>query len=55
LVERFPGAVEDALEAVPKTAVRHIKRAVTALERHLPESAEAAWEALGGRGVSHKK
>jgi hypothetical protein len=53
LVERFPGAVEDALAAVPKTAARQIKRAVTALERHLPESAEAAWEAL--RAVSHKK
>jgi len=55
LVERFPGAVEDALAAVPKTAARQIKRAVAALERHLPESAEAAWETLGGRGVSHKK
>jgi len=56
LVERFPGAIEDALAAVPKSAARYIKRGVAALERHLPEGAEAAWEALGGRGgVSHKK
>ena len=53
LVERFPGAIEDALAAVPKSAARHIKNGVKALERHLPESAEAAWEAFGG--VSHKK
>jgi hypothetical protein len=53
LVERFPGAIEDALGDVPKSATRHIQNGVKALERHLPESAEAAWEALGG--VSHKK
>ncbi|HEX4676558.1 MAG TPA: GSU2403 family nucleotidyltransferase fold protein [Steroidobacteraceae bacterium] len=46
LVERFPGAVEDALRAIPKSASRPIKRAREALKRHLPESAEAAWEAL---------
>ena len=46
LVERFPGAVEDALGAVPKSASRQIKQGVAALKRHLPEKAEAAWEAL---------
>jgi len=46
LVERFPGAVEDALTAVPKSAVRHVRRAAAALTRYLPASAEAAWEAL---------
>jgi hypothetical protein len=46
LVERFPGAVEEALKAVPKSASRQIKQAREALKRHLPESAEAAWEAL---------
>jgi len=46
LVERFPGAVEDALTAVPRSAVRHVRRAAAALTRHLPASAEAAWEAL---------
>ena len=53
LVERFPGAVEDALAAVPKSASRKIKQALLVLKRHLPETAEAAWEALSG--VSHKK
>jgi hypothetical protein len=46
LVERFPGAVEDALGAVPKSASRHIKHGLTALARHLPQTAEVAWEAL---------
>ena len=46
LVERFPGAVEDALTAVPRSAVRHVRRAAAAVTRHLPASAEAAWEAL---------
>jgi hypothetical protein len=46
LVERFPGAVEDALAAVPKSAMRLVRHAREALKRHLPESAEAAWEAL---------
>jgi hypothetical protein len=44
LVERFPGAVEDALGAVHKSALRHVWRAMAGLEGHLPESAEAAWE-----------
>lgn len=47
LVERFPGAVEDALAAVPKSATRLVRQAHAALKRHLPASAEAAWEALG--------
>ena len=46
LVERFPGAVEEALSAVPRSAVRHVRRAAAALTRYLPASAEAAWEAL---------
>lgn len=46
VTERFPGALEEALAAVPKSAVRHVVRAIKALERHLPASAEAAWEAL---------
>jgi len=46
LVERFPGAVEDALRAVPKSSVRHIVRATKGLKHHLPASAEAAWEIL---------
>jgi hypothetical protein len=48
LVERFPGAIEDALEAVPKSAVKHIVRATEGLKQHLPDSAEAAWEAVRG-------
>jgi hypothetical protein len=46
VTERFPGAVEAALAAVPKSAVRHVVGAVKALKAHLPASAEAAWEAL---------
>jgi len=49
LVERFPGAVEDALAAVPKSAAKHVGRALIALKRHLPETAEAAWDALTHR------
>jgi hypothetical protein len=47
LAERFPGAVQDALAAAPKSASRQIKLATEALKRHLPESAAAAWDALG--------
>jgi hypothetical protein len=47
LVERFPGAIEDALAAVPKSARSLVKQSQVALKRILPESAEAAWEALG--------
>jgi len=47
LAERFPGSIEDAAAAVPKSAGRHLERAVKALKQHLPESSLAAWEALG--------
>lgn len=46
VAERFPGAIEGALTAVPKSAVKHVRRAVLALSRYLPASAEVAWEAL---------
>ena len=46
LAERFPGAVEDALKAVPKSASKLIQLAKKALESHLPQTAAAAWEAL---------
>ena len=46
LAERFPGAVEDALKAVPKSASKFIKLGKKALERHLPQTAAAAWESL---------
>ena len=46
LVERFPGAVEDALTAVPRSAARHVRRAAGALARYLPASAKTGWEAL---------
>jgi hypothetical protein len=46
LVERFPGAAEDALTAVPRSARRYVRRAAGALARYLPASAENAWEAL---------
>jgi hypothetical protein len=47
LVERFPRAIEDALEAVPKSAVKQVQRGIEGLRAHLPESAEAAWASLG--------
>ncbi len=47
LADRFPGAVEDALAAVPKSASRLVKQAIVALERHLPGTATAAWDSLG--------
>jgi hypothetical protein len=50
LVERFPGAVEDALTEVPAAAARHVRRAAAALARYLPASAETAWEALKALG-----
>ena len=49
LVERFPGAIEDALSAVPKSAGRYLRRAIPALKRHLPASAEAVWDVLPSR------
>jgi hypothetical protein len=46
VVDGFPGAIEDALASVPKSAAKYVRRGVQALEAHLPASAEAAWEAL---------
>jgi hypothetical protein len=46
LAERFPNAVEEAVGALPKSAVRYAVRAVKTLERHLPSSEEGAWEEL---------
>jgi hypothetical protein len=40
-------------ELLSKSASRQIKHALPALKRHLPETAEAAWEVLAG--VSHKR
>jgi hypothetical protein len=52
VVEQFPGAIEDALSAVPKSAVRYLRRAIPALKRHLPASAEAVWAVLPSRTLS---
>ena len=46
LVERYPGAIEDAASAVPKSAARHLARAIKALEQHLPPTAMLAWDIL---------
>jgi len=46
VVERFPGAIEDALQAAPKGALKYIKRAFEGLRAHLPESATIAWQSL---------
>lgn len=46
VAERFPGAIEEAIRALPRSAVRYFRRAGEAVARYLPASAEAAWEAL---------
>jgi hypothetical protein len=43
---QFPGAIEDAMSAVPKSAKRYLRQATSALTHYLPTSAETAWEAL---------
>lgn len=46
LAERFPGAVEDALAAVPKSAAKYVRSAVAALSQYLPPDAKTAWETV---------
>jgi hypothetical protein len=46
LAERFPGAIEDASENLPKSALRYVSRALQALKPHLPMAAEGAWDTL---------
>lgn len=46
LTGRFPNAVLEAIESLPKSAVRYAVRAIKPLERHLPSSQESAWEEL---------
>jgi len=46
LVERYPGAIEDAASMIPKSAARHVARAIKALEQHLPPTAVSAWDIL---------
>ena len=46
VADRFPNAVHEALGALPKSALRYVTRAIKALERHLPASAESVWEEL---------
>jgi hypothetical protein len=50
LVERFPGAIEDALRALPKGAAKSLWRAKAALSAHLPAAAEVAWDSLSFAG-----
>lgn len=38
LTERFPNALEDALEAAPRSAARHLTGAAKAIKRYLPAS-----------------
>lgn len=46
LADRFPSSVAEAIDAIPKSAVRYAARAIRVLQRHLPSSNEAAWEEL---------
>src|ERR1700730_3936390 len=47
VTERFPGAIEKALQAAPTSALRLVDQGVEGLKTHLPESATAAWQSLG--------
>src|ERR1700722_1586790 len=51
LVERYPGAIEDAASMIPKSAARHVARAIKALEQHLPPTAVSAWDIL--QAIAH--
>jgi hypothetical protein len=46
LAQGFPGALEDASEVLPNSALRHVSRALEALTHHLPKSAGVAWDTL---------
>jgi hypothetical protein len=46
LAERFPGAIEDAPTALPKSAPRYLSRALKGLKQHLPTEAESEWDTL---------
>jgi hypothetical protein len=46
LAQSFPGAIEDASEVLPDSALRHVSRALEALTHHLPKAAGAAWDTL---------
>jgi len=46
LAERFPGAIEDASENLPKSALRYVSRALRALKAYLPTAAVDAWDTL---------
>jgi hypothetical protein len=47
LVESFPGAIQEALAAVPRSAARHVRRALAALSRNVAADSHAVREALG--------
>ncbi len=46
VADRFPGAIQDAVRATPKSTAKHLRRALQALPTYLPAEAEAAWESL---------
>ena len=51
LSERFPGAVENALDTVPKSGLKYVVQAAQALKAHLPEASAGAWQSLGAVGL----
>lgn len=48
LADDHPGALEAAVAAVPKRAMKHLRAALPALEPRLEEAAPRAWEELTG-------
>ena len=50
LAEHYPGAIEDAVGAVPRGARKHLGKGVQALAKYLPAAATEAWQAVDPRG-----
>lgn len=48
LAELHPGAIEDAIGALPRTMAKHFRKALPAAQRRLQEVAPRAWAALAG-------
>lgn len=46
LASGFPGAIEEAAHALPKTALRYVSKALKSLQKHLPAAAESVWDTL---------
>ena len=48
LAELYPGAIQDAVEALPKKVIRHFRKALPSAGKHLMDSEPLAWAELNG-------